>query len=376
MRYFRRCTVVLALAASLLAGRGATADDAPKTPYLKIDIPVELQHDWHFSSEDPATRGSDLFTTIEPTVTLGLWRGLSVVAALVLEPLHPRAPRRHRALGDHGLYVEQLFVRYEGSVALDRKDAARTLGFAVFAGKFNPAFGVAWDKAPGIYGIDFAEDYELTERIGFGGSVTAEGGFGVHTLTVSTFFADTSILSESVITRRGRTRLGAGGPGNTEDFSSFTVALDGSKIEWPGGAVGYHIGFARQAVQNGASERALALALFNEFTYRGYAIKPLVEYVRFWNREGAAGAGTDYLTASIAIARGSWTVAVAHTIRQFTGAGAARDALVQTSLHYAFKHGIGVAFGYSFRNDAGAGTHTLGVLLSWEYSRAFALARR
>lgn len=32
-------------------------------------------------------------------------------------------------------------------------------------GKLNPGFGIAWDKAPGIYGTDLAEDYEISERI-------------------------------------------------------------------------------------------------------------------------------------------------------------------------------------------------------------------
>jgi hypothetical protein len=35
----------------------------------------------------------------------------------------------------------------------------------VQTGKLNPGFGVAWDKAPGIYGTDLAEDYEISERI-------------------------------------------------------------------------------------------------------------------------------------------------------------------------------------------------------------------
>ena len=51
-------------------------------------------------------------------------------------------------------------------------DQFDTEHFSLFAGKFNPAFGLGFDLAPGIYGEDHPEDYELTERIGFGGSVT------------------------------------------------------------------------------------------------------------------------------------------------------------------------------------------------------------
>src|SRR3546814_21075551 len=90
---------------------------------------------------------------------------------------------------------------------------------------------MAWDVAPGIWGTDLAEDYELAEQIGVAGDLRFGGeGVGKHALTLGTFFADTTFLSRSAFTDRGRTRLSDGGAGNPEDFSPFPVALEGTAL--------------------------------------------------------------------------------------------------------------------------------------------------
>ncbi len=106
---------------------------------------------------------------------------------------------------DIGVFVETLGLAYQfGAVTL-------------FGGKFNPTFGIAWDVAPGIYGADLADDYELTERIGGGGAVTLGGGdFGRHTLTGQVFFLDTSVLSQSWGTESGFNRIKV--PKVSQDF--------------------------------------------------------------------------------------------------------------------------------------------------------------
>ena len=81
----------------------------------------------------------------------------------MFEPVQDPDPGDDRFLEDHGLYAEELFVNYE------------TGHFAGYAGKFNPSFGTAWDLAPGIFGTDLAEDYEITERIGLGGALKFGG---------------------------------------------------------------------------------------------------------------------------------------------------------------------------------------------------------
>ena len=108
-----------------------------------------------------------------------MFPGFSVRSLFVVEPVED--PAGDRFFGDHGLYAEELYAQYErGPVR-------------VFGGKFDAAFGKAWDEAPGIYGVDFAEDYELVERVGFGAEISQEGTpFGKLALTAALFQADTS----------------------------------------------------------------------------------------------------------------------------------------------------------------------------------------
>ena len=82
---------------------------------------------------------------------------------------------KDRLFKDLAGYAEEIYVQYEGGPV------------RLFTGKFNPTFGQAWAKAPSVYGTDFAEGYQLTERIDLGGAVSAESeGLGKHNATTST----------------------------------------------------------------------------------------------------------------------------------------------------------------------------------------------
>ena len=193
-------------------------------PRLEAEISIEIQNDNTFDSDDSTAEANELFTTTEPYLRFRATPELSLDAGLVLEPTTAPGPNEDRVFEDHGVYFEQLFLNYETST------------FAVYGGKFNPPFGTAWDITPGIYGVDFAEDYELTERIGLGGALNlggdgiGGGGFGAHRLAANVFFADTSVLSESALTNRGRTKRSTGGVSNTEELSSLSLTLDGGEF--------------------------------------------------------------------------------------------------------------------------------------------------
>ena len=70
-----------------------------------------------------------------------------------------------------------------------------------------------------VYGTDLAEDYEISERIGLVGDwLLNAGANGEYKVSAATFFADTSIFSESALRGRVDTRKRDGGIGNTESF--------------------------------------------------------------------------------------------------------------------------------------------------------------
>lgn len=357
-----------AVFAVLGAGGAIAAEGGPSTPYLKVVIPIEIENDWNYRSDAPAGKLNDLFATIEPEATLGLFGGLSLFAHAVIEPMRPNSPAKSRYFESHGVLIEDLYLQFEGDLT---KGGSNQIGFRVWGGKFTPKFGIAWDAAPGIYGVDFAEDYELTERLGFGAELAhVHGWLGKHTLSASTFFLDTSALSGSIITRRRVNRLDDGGPSNTDRLSSLQIALDGEDAYGVEG-LQYHLAFVHQRVRGPGNEQGLAAAVTYGIAADGYTITPLIEVVRFWDADGVAGQKRFYLTTSVEVERQGWTFSLSHTWRNTrlpAGAGTGHDTLFTTSGGYAFDNGVGVAIGWSHRNEDSISTDTLGLLLSYELS--------
>lgn len=176
----------------------STQEPAPNYPLIEGSFVFELESDGIFS-DDGDDEFIDTFNTTEVALDVRFNSIFSLHTDLVLEPVDdplsgPRAIGEDIFFEDHGLFFETLHLQADFE------------HFSLYGGKINPSFGTAWDVTPGIYGVDFAEDYEITERIGFGGSYTLNAeDAGEHTLNVATFFADTSGLSRSFGTNRGRT---------------------------------------------------------------------------------------------------------------------------------------------------------------------------
>jgi hypothetical protein len=360
---------VLAGALGLAPG-AMCAEEATKEPWLTVVVPIEIQNDGNFKSDDSGKVRNDLYTTIEPEITVGILPGLTFLAHGVLEPL--RDPRQHenRFFRSQGIYLQDLYLNYEAALA---RDGPSALKFRVWGGKFSPKFGTAWDAAPGIYGTDFAEDYEFKGRLGFGGGLILDhAALGMHSLSASTFVLDRSVLAGAAITKRGRPVLADGGPSNTQGLQSFHVMLEGKKLPALEG-LSYHVSYIHQGVRGGPSERGIALTLAYEGELGGYTIKPLIEYVHFFNADGVSGQTRNYLTTGVSVARNGWEFTFSHTFRHTHTpmAGTVRDDLFAVSGGYTFKNdvfknGLGVALGYSYRNEDSAATHTIGVLLTYK----------
>ncbi len=140
------------LIAMLVASAGVAEANS-----VSLDTPLELQ----FQT-----------VAIEPTASVGIGPGVTVNTTWVIEPGNP---------GDAtALTSEEFSVRYDGDTV------------ALWAGKFNPQFGAAWDQDVGVFDTS-ASAYEVTERFGIGGSV----GLGslANTQLVANAFGDASSLS-------------------------------------------------------------------------------------------------------------------------------------------------------------------------------------
>jgi hypothetical protein len=348
----------------------ANAQEGTKEPWLKVVVPIEIQNDGNFKSDDRGNQLNDLYTTTEPEITVGILPGLTFYAHAVLEPMRDPRPGEDRFFRSHGFYLQDIILSYQRTLF---SDGPNNFNVRVFGGKLGPNFGTAWDKAPGVYGADFAEDYEFVERLGFGLAVIIDSeAVGMHTLSASTFVLDRTPLAGSVITKRTRPVLADGGPSNTRGLKSFHVTLEGEKIPGLEGLT-YHVSFIHQGVRGGPNERGLALALGYEGELSGYKVKPIVEFVHIFDVDGVNGQGRNYLTTGFSIERNGWEFALSHTFRHTHTPmdGTVRDNLVATSLGYTFDNGLGIALGYSYRNEDSIATHTVGVLLTYEFCWAY-----
>ena len=361
MKHFSFLFRGLSTVSMLLSAFQAIA--AEKTwPRIEGAVAIEVQNDGAFNSDAAGNERNDLFTKVEPEATLHLVPGLALFAKGVLEPVRGARAGEDRFFEDHGFFIEDIWLSYE-------KDWA-----AIKGGKFTPNFGVAWDRAPGIYGDDFATDgYELTERIGFEGRATfGNETFGKHSLAASTFFLDTSVLAHTALQGRGTRGREDGGVSNTEDFSSFAASLDGGDV---GGVSGlsYHLGFVRQKQGRDGTkaERGVAAALYHEKIALApeLSLMPLVEFVRFSNFGGMDGRSRRFITGSGQFFWRHWNLALSATSRRTEAAdnATADDFLFQVSAGYAFDFGLKADVGWRHVNEDSIQTNTFGALLTYNY---------
>lgn len=346
----------------------ASAEEAERTPpFIEITVPFEIQNDLNFRSDDGDNETNQLTATIEPEIIFHLPWGFSLNTLFVFEQVKDTPTGEDGYFKNHGAYVQHLFLQWEGDVY---ESAARKVALTVFGGKISANFGIAWDKTPGVYGTDFAEDYEFTEKIGFGAAVKlVDGALGEHALSFSVFFQDTSVLSKSVFTVRQRTRKVDGGASNTESFNSFAIALDGNAFFGIEGLT-YHVAYTQQTNDTGPDLRGVVFGLTTKWTWDKLTVQPIFEVAHFWNAGAVSSQTQYYITAGFGFEYGNWNAAITGTVRNtlVPGGSEIHDNLIQATVGYSFGFGLGVAVGYSFRNEESIGTHTVGVLFTYEFS--------
>ena len=304
---------------------------------------------------------TDTHMDVESSLAVAVTRRITLNTGLAFEEVEPvdggsARPRGSRLLENSGLYVQQLYLEWSDDA------------WSVHAGKFDPAFGIAWDGASGLYGDDFAGDYEITEQIGAGIRVPLAGdGEGAVSLSIDGFMVDRSGLASCMVTRCVRPRRLDGGAGNTSWPQSFSVTLGAGALPALGG-LGVQAGLLRRAGGDGGpdDELGIALALTHAFALDGGAA---VE----WTFEGARlnhfEAGTDdvtFFTTGLAWQRNRWNVAIAGAMRYFGTKQVedTRDALLQLSAEYAFDSGFSVEIGWRGRRGDVA-DQTIGAVIAY-----------
>lgn len=360
-----RLPLLLSTAIVLLSATVCTiAESDESEPGLSGEISFELESDSVLDSDDRDAELTDTYATVEPTLMLRFNPNWSLNAGLVLEPVLDPDPGKNRFFEDHGLYAEQLFVQYNDAWG------------RIYAGKFNPSFGIARDLAPGIFGTDFADDYELAERVGAGAALV----FGNNTMTLNAFTTDRSKLSDSLFTERGRLRKDDAGRGNTNGLESFTVTLGGDEfMAMPG--LSYHLGLSYQAGGDGdpGNERGLVAGLFKTIDMSDDRALDLIAELALFDDYAASTADARYLTVGADYRFEPWHIALASNLRRINSdigaeneddeevedTGDIHDWLVQISVGYSFDFGLSVDLGYRAADESDDRNDTLGTLAAY-----------
>lgn len=313
---------------------------------LIAELTVEIENDLLFDSTDPANEISDTYATIEAAITLAIGASSSLNASLVFEPITDAVGDRF--FEDHGLYAEELFFNHDfgaGELTL---------------GKFNPAFGVAWDEAPGIFGADFAEDYQLTEQLGGAVLIPFAIGASENFLSVALFNADRTILLDSLGRVRGPNSIASGGVGNTNGPENIAIAMNGAL-----GDTSYNIGVQRLARGAGDTHDQTGAVLGIAHTYDfGIPIALLAETAYFTDF-GGTDASALYSTVGVAAPIGPVTVSGTYSARGVRGART--DHLATVSGEMALARNLFGSLGYRWAREGAGKNQTIGTLITYEF---------
>jgi len=358
-----KCKILIAATfCGLITSASMVADEVQATeivtyPHVEGEFIWEFQNDYTYKSDDPDAELNDTLGYLELAVSVVLDEQVRFNIGLIGESVLDPGPREDRFFGDFGVYIDTLNAQFNFNENTN-----------VVVGKYAPTFGTAWDVTPGIYGADFAEDYELAEQIGLGFYHTFNGmRFGSVTLGANVFFADTTVLSESAFTNRGKTRLSDGGAGNTEELNNFSITLDGEELpELEGFA--WHLGYRHLSAGLGdiADEQGFVAGLTQEVDLgdNKAAIFNL-EFATFDNIGGSAD-DADYMTAGLTLVNGQWHADFSGTLRNTDVAGGpdVDDKLFQASIGYTDQHDIDWNVGYKYAEEGGVDSHTIGVFVT------------
>ncbi|MDQ7020197.1 MAG: hypothetical protein Q9M33_13675 [Robiginitomaculum sp.] len=342
----------------LLAPTLVKAEDQPSRFYAAGV--VEFQYD---SQTGPGATDT-LSNTSELALGLRLGNGFSLESTLVYEPVRGTADSQY--LAAQGLYAETLMVQYTSE------------NFTLFAGKIDPVFGLAWDLAPGLYGTEFAEEYQLTERVGFGadvnlGGVLGANHYGEHILSASLYRSDTSFLSDSLFTRRGHVHHDDGGAANTQGLSSFTIALDG--MDMPGlPGFAYHLAIRSQGADVGNSRREKGVVggiTYDHELADGYEMAFIAEASHIWHADGKLHHEVTISTLGASLSKNDWSVSADYSARtvntRATLPSSPDSHQIQFSIGHTLAHNLACEAGWKRTSQSGINTNTFGLLLSFTF---------
>lgn len=358
-----------------------------------LDAEVDLDRN---GRRGPIGSYANLYTKMELGLYASLPYGFTVNFIGKYEPADRDPTGSNMYFSNQSAWIDQLYLNWNRG-PLD-----------VFVGKIHPRFGFAWDIAPGLYGTDVAEQYELTEKIGAGAQLSISDIFGVsgmigeHNIRAEFFQADRTAVSGSLFAARWlnpnasslagyniynwRNQRAFGGADNTQGIGNFVISLAGERVPMPIGTLQYNAGYSQRragidSVDAGTAntEHGYVAGAVWEFPliWRIEAA-PIIEYVRLDNANGVNDQRQEYITAGFSLTRTPWTFAYVYAARRDSDQANGGDSVatqnmasVTVDVSYFANLGIfkGLEFTVGWRNlrEGGISSNDYGAQLAWGY---------
>lgn len=344
------------------------------------EIESHLQTDIISQTGSPTRVGVFNDTSLSGFLNYSTWLSFNAEAHLERNRnsnLNSYYPDRNTFFRSEGLTLRQIYVTIRPIE-----------GLAIYGGKFHPAFGSAYELAPGQF-YNFGTDYEQDERIGGGIAYTMrlggpeELGLGTVRISAETFYLDTTFLSNSLLSRPAlddptadrlkRYTRDQFGPSNTGSFASGTFALKGGL---PGRGLYWQISATHQATSEpgGKSEDGQSIGATYDPTGSGIpltprlGLTPYLEYAHFSNFGTTAGLERHYLSGGLTFAYAKWSLGLAGGLRNSRGAGTGTDHLENATLAYELFPGFQLGGGLNFINIAGKASFAVSPALNFKRS--------
>jgi hypothetical protein len=306
---------------------------------------------------DHADTGEDvLAATINYGLAVRFAEGWTVQLDAVLEPVVD--PAGDEAFEGEDAFIETLSLQYAGEA------------FTVYGGKINPVFGSAADVAPGLYGVEAGESYQITEALGVGGDISLTSMLnldGEHVLSAALFSADRSALSGSLGGLREELELADGGLANTEGLKSVALSIDGVLAN----GLGYTLGHRRLATDTPGETDENTTVLGVNYAWpedSGLDLAVMAEVAASRNADGVDGANRDFYTAGGTLGLGDWFVnAIASGWNENATAGDLDVRKLELSVGRALAETLVLEVGVQDVRESGASATVIGARLAWEF---------
>ena len=346
---------------------------AQEPPYPVFSSSVDTSTFYVYTANEGSDDTQHAFEAMQPQMTLEWWNNAFLSTTFDITDYQPAG--------------QDSFFQHEDLSIDDINFFVTDWTWSGQVGKTTVPFGLAPSNAPGLFGSNFVGDYDYGGRIMVLGGydfaqLLADGTAGSHNLLIGSFFVDTTFMSATAFGEVDRTRLGDGGPGNTEGFDSYFVTYDASAVPVLPGGLNYRVGYIYNAAGIGDTghEEGYSLGVVAPIPISGrsalesassqyIAISALGEYAHFNNFGGVGGVDHDYITAGFEAFAGQWFGTATTTIRQIDDPvnGDQTDNLYALSGGYNFNNAMSLQLGYAYQEITGASSHMVGLQFSYAF---------